>query len=116
MYLAGPRVGPRDGGGPPDRPVPGVLRPQADAARGASGAQVPRRRRADDRGDRDRGEGPRPRSAHRGGSRVSAVPLAKGGAGPGEGRLLQDLGDSEGRGEVEGGPPGLTSPVLRDPY
>src|SRR5437867_1552530 len=116
MYLAGPRVGPMDGGGPPNRPVPRIFRPQAHAAGGASGAQVPRRRRADDGGDRDRGEGPWPRSARRGGPRVSAVPLAQGGAGPREGRLLQDLGDPEGRGEVEGGPRGLTSPVLRDPY
>src|SRR5438093_13200134 len=110
MYLARPRVGPTDGGGPPNRPVPRIFRPQAHAAGGASGAQVPRRRRADDGGDRDRGEGPWPRSARRGGPRVSAVPLAQGGAGPRKARLLQDLRESSRRVAVDGGPRGVTSP------
>src|SRR2546426_24603 len=104
-YFPRPLLGRGEGGGPPNRPVPRVLRPKAAPPRGASRAEVPRRRRPHRRGDREGGKGPRPEPEDRGGPRVPVVPLAEGGAGPRPRGLIQDLRGPGGGGGGPGGPP-----------
>src|SRR5207245_11040268 len=78
-------------GRPPDRPLPGVLRPGTDEAprparRETVGRRIPHRARG-----HHRGESPRPPTGARGRKGVSLDPLAERGTRPRARGLLQDL-------------------------